>query len=106
LPASAQIEPGRGLAGVGSPRVRVSWSTTKTPFSPSAVLALVGPRPMARASARATVFEIAAASSPLGQRALRAHRRGSGACAGERDAANSLIVGIDTVSPQRGQHRR
>jgi hypothetical protein len=47
LPASTQIEHGRALAGLGqarSPSVSVSWSTTKTPFSPSVVLALVGPR--------------------------------------------------------------
>src|ERR687887_592025 len=34
------------------------------PFSPSVVFALVGPRPVVRASSLTTVFEIAAASSP------------------------------------------
>src|SRR5664279_662191 len=51
-------------ASVCSPRVSVSCSTTNTPLGPSVVFAFVGPRPVVRASARTTVFEIWAASSP------------------------------------------
>src|SRR4051794_38888394 len=47
-----------------SPRVSVSWRTTKMPSSPIVVFALVGPRPVVRASMVTTAFEMAAASSP------------------------------------------
>ena len=61
---SSTASPSPASASVCSPRVRLSWSTTKTPLSPSVVFAFVGPRPVVRASALTTVVEILAASSP------------------------------------------
>src|SRR4051812_40554653 len=63
---SRTAAPWPASARVCSPCVRLSWSTTKTPFSPSVVFAFVGPRPVVRASALTTVVEILAASSPSG----------------------------------------
>jgi hypothetical protein len=68
----AEIEQCLPLAGV-SERLLVACEgvlqyiqTTKTPFAPSVVFALVGPRPVVRDSARTSVFEILAASSRSG----------------------------------------
>jgi hypothetical protein len=73
LPAPAEIEHGLPLARVGErlPAVREAVLARALEDDEDAVLrrvvfALVGPRPVVRASAPTTAFEIAAASSPSG----------------------------------------
>ena len=64
LRRSSTASPSPASVRFCSPRVRLSWSTTKIPLSPSVVFAFVGPRPVVRASALTTVLEILAASAP------------------------------------------
>ena len=74
LPASAQIEHRVSFAGIGESLLTAGHGVLQ--YDEHAVLAerrlcLVGPRPVVRASAWTTVFEIAAASSPsVGLRSL------------------------------------
>src|SRR4051794_22602665 len=64
-----------------SPRVSVSSRTTKMPSSPIVVFALVGPRPVVRASMVTTAFEMAAASSPSDRWLFAVTAVGFGPCA-------------------------
>ena len=91
-------------ASVCSPRVRVSCSTTKTAFSPSMVLAFVGPRPVARASSLTTEFDKLPALWSAFARHLASLRRVGGSSPAASGTAN---MDEGHATPSAGvQHRR